>query len=83
VPAETRGAFEPSNAAQPAKGIGELDWQRSSFCGQHGSCVEVAEMRDGGVAVRHGEAADMSDVLFFNRDEWDAFVVGVKAGEFG
>jgi Domain of unknown function (DUF397) len=53
------------------------------LCGAHGSCVEVAETPDGRYAVRNGEASSSSPVLYFSGDEWEAFVGGVKAGEFG
>jgi hypothetical protein len=42
--------------------------------------VEVA-MTDGGIAVRDSKRPD-SPVLSYDRDEWIAFVEGVKAGEF-
>ena len=51
------------------------DYRRSSFCAS-GACVEVAHapdwtlLRDGGHAIR------------ISPDAWDAFVAGVKAGEF-
>jgi hypothetical protein len=83
VPAETSDAFGPGDRAQRTASTAELEWRRSSMCGQHGSCVEVAETPDGGVAIRDGEAAGAGPLLFFSRDEWDAFVAGVKAGEFG
>jgi hypothetical protein len=53
------------------------------LCGSHGSCVEVAQTSDGGIAIRQGEEPGTGSVLFFSRDEWEAFVAGVKAGEFG
>jgi hypothetical protein len=83
VPAETRDDFGPSNGAQSDTGIGELDWRRSAVCGAHGSCVEVARTPDGRFAVRNGEGPAAGSVLYFSREEWDAFVAGVKAGEFG
>lgn len=64
--------------------VTQLDWRRSSLCSTHGSCVEVAQTPDGGVAIRNGEIPGTATVpvLFFSRDEWEAFVAGVKAGEF-
>jgi hypothetical protein len=43
-------------------------------------CVMVAH-RDGTVAVRDSKDATRT-TLYFNEDEWRAFVLGVKAGEF-
>jgi Domain of unknown function (DUF397) len=57
------------------------DWRRSSFT-NNGTCVEIASLPDGRVAVRDSKDAD-SPVLTFNAAEWSAFVRGVKAGEFG
>jgi Domain of unknown function (DUF397) len=55
-------------------------WVRSRACSSDG-CVEVAQLGDGSVALRDskdvGKAAHV-----FDRDEWAAFVTGVKKGEF-
>jgi hypothetical protein len=80
VPEDSKDRFGLGDQPQP---LTELAWRRSSFCGSHGSCVEVADMPDGGVAIREGEAPGTGPVLFFSHDEWEAFVGGVKAGEFG
>jgi Domain of unknown function (DUF397) len=82
VPANTGDAFGPGSGAEPAKGM-EMAWRHSFLCGSHGSCVEIASLSDGGVAIRDGKAGAASPVLTFTQDEWAAFVAGVKAGEFG
>ncbi len=55
-------------------------WMRSRACSTDG-CVEVAHLADGSVAIR-----DSKDVRkpahVFDRDEWSAFVTGVKNGDF-
>ena len=55
-------------------------WIRSRACSSDG-CVEVAHLANGSVAVR-----DSKDVRkaahVFDRDEWSAFITGVKNGEF-
>ena len=57
-----------------------IDFRVSSFC-SFGSCVEVGCSPDGTVLVR--DTKDSSrHALTFTNDEWDAFVAGVKAGEF-
>lgn len=81
MPAESRDRFGPGDEAPPVTRGTQLDWRR--VCSVNGSCVEIANLPEGGVAIRDGKAAEMSDVLSFSRDEWDAFVAGVKAGEFG
>lgn len=55
-------------------------FQISTYCHQ-GGCVAVAALDNGSIAVRHAVASD-SLVLSFTPAEWDAFVAGVKDGEF-
>ena len=54
-------------------------WARSAFCSDS-MCVEVAHT-DGGVLVRDSKHPDR-EPLAFDRAEWDAFLAGVRAGEF-
>jgi hypothetical protein len=60
--------------------LSEMRWVRSRTCSSDG-CVEVAHLADGSVAVR-----DSKDVRkaahVFDREEWSAFITGVKNGEF-
>lgn len=56
-------------------------WRRSSFCNGAATCVEVAPLPDGWVAVRDAKEQD-GPVLIFSEVEFAAFVDGVKAGEF-
>jgi hypothetical protein len=55
-------------------------WIRSRACSSDG-CVEVAHLADGSIALR-----DSKDVRkpahVFDREEWSAFITGVKSGEF-
>lgn len=57
----------------------EIGWQTSKQCTSDG-CVEVHQCGDQFV-VRDSKDKD-GPVLTFTRDEWDAFVGGVKDGEF-
>lgn len=55
----------------------DMNWKRSSFCESNG-CVEVAvDDRVTYVKADHGP-----EILVFTAEEWNAFVAGVKAGEF-
>lgn len=56
-------------------------WRKSSFSGDQGSCVETAALPDGRVAVRNSNHPEAGTV-FFTRGEIDAWLKGVKAGEF-
>lgn len=57
-------------------------WSKSSFCATQ-SCVEVGDLPDGsGVAIRDSKSG-ASPILVFTMDEWESFLSGVKAGEFG
>lgn len=57
-------------------------FHRSTYCGA-GGCVEVAARPAGDVLVRDAKNAEPdAPVLRFTKDEWDAFLAGVLAGEF-
>ena len=64
--------------------MSKSDVRVSSFC-DRGDCVEVEFAPDGSVVVRStgapGEGASTPG-LEFTRQEWTAFLLGVKAGEF-
>ena len=49
--------------------------------GSGGNCVEVAQLPNGGRALRDSKDPD-GHILFFTLVEWDAFIIGVKRGEF-
>lgn len=58
-----------------------LTWRKASASANNGSCVELASLPDGGVAIRDSKHCD-GPVLIFTQDEWAAFVTGLEAGEF-
>jgi Domain of unknown function (DUF397) len=72
-----RSAVDPENVT-----AARMSWRKSSWCSTN-SCVEVADLPDGGVAVRDGKQPISAPVLVFSTQEWQAFISGVNAGEFG
>lgn len=66
-------------SAAPAARDNGVAFRISSYCA-HGGCVAVGVERDE-VVVRSSRIPD-SPVLRFTAEEWDAFVAGVRDGEF-
>ncbi len=56
-------------------------WIKSTSSYGNGDSVQVASLPDGGVGVRDSKDPD-GPVLAFTPAEWQAFLAGVKAGEF-
>jgi Domain of unknown function (DUF397) len=56
-------------------------WRKSSFSAHEGACVETAPLADGRIAVRNSNHPQ-AGVVLFTRAEMDAWIKGVKAGEF-
>jgi Domain of unknown function (DUF397) len=56
-------------------------WRKSSYSNPSGNCVEAATLVNG-VAVRNSRFPD-GPALVFTEAEWDAFVRGIKTGDFG
>lgn len=59
----------------------DVMWKKSVRSATNGNCVEVAALDDGQVGVRDSKHRS-GPVLVFTPDEWNAFVGGVKDGEF-
>jgi len=74
------GGASSANFAQPDLGSAvSFTWQKSSYCGYNGDCVEVADMGRQ-IGVRDSKAGSASPVLRFDRDAWAALVTGLKGG---
>lgn len=65
--------------------LASVAWHIStrSGSGGGGSCVEAGPLLDGSerFAVRHSKHPD-GPVIVYTHAEWDAFIAGVKHGEF-
>ena len=62
------------------RGKSALVWVKSSLSFAQGNCVQVAA-GDGAVIVRNSRDPEGPE-LAFTPGEWDAFLAGVKNGEF-
>jgi hypothetical protein len=56
-------------------------WRISSYSQNNGTCVAVADLPDGRVALCNSNHPD-GPVVLFSRSEMRAWIAGVKAGEF-
>jgi hypothetical protein len=62
--------------------LSRAGWFKSSFSnGQGGNCVEHAKLPDGSRVVRHSKHPE-GPMLIFTPGEWEAFIQGVRNGEF-
>ena len=60
---------------------GDPHWVKSSLSFSNGNCVEVADLPGSEVGVRDSKHIQ-GPVLRFTPDEWQAFLGGVRNGEF-
>ena len=57
-------------------------WIKSSFSGYNTDCVEISGISGEAVRVRDSKNP-RGGTLNFTTREWDAFIKGVRNGEFG
>jgi hypothetical protein len=69
------------NSGVPAGKLPSARWRKSTASNPSGSCVELAELPGGAVAVRNSRDAE-GPALIYPRDEMAAFLRGMKNGEF-
>lgn len=57
-------------------------WRKSSLSSGGDNCVEVGFGEDGAIGVRDTKQNGEGPVLVFTPSEWEAFLGGVRGGEF-
>ena len=60
--------------------IPETAWFSGRFC-NNSACVQVAHLPGGQVALRDSKDAAKAPHVF-DREEWTAFLAGVRGGDF-
>jgi predicted secreted Zn-dependent protease len=58
-----------------------LNWKKSSWSYANGNCVQVAGLSDSVIRIRSSRDVN-GPVLTFTAAKWDAFIAGVRNGEF-
>jgi Domain of unknown function (DUF397) len=65
----------------PATELRDVTWRKSRRSNSQGTCVELAGLPGGEIAVRNSRHPD-SPALIYTPAEMDAFIKGAKDGEF-
>lgn len=58
-----------------------VTWQKSKRSNSQGTCVEMARLADGAIAMRNSNFPD-GPALVYTQAEIDALILGAKDGDF-
>jgi hypothetical protein len=65
----------------PAFALRDIGWHKSRYSNPDGSCLEVAELPNGSIAIRNSRYPN-GPALIYTQAEMKAFLLGAKEGEF-
>jgi hypothetical protein len=71
----------PVHNGMPASALIGVTWHKSRCSSPQGECVELAWLTTGDVAIRNSRHPD-GPALVYTRAEIEAFIHGVKDGDF-
>jgi len=72
---------EATYNGMPASELTGVTWRKSRRSSPSGNCVELAQLADGGFAVRNSRHPE-GPALIYTAAEIAAFVAGARDGEF-
>jgi hypothetical protein len=73
--------MDEARNGMPASDLRDVTWRKSRHSNSQGTCVELASLPGGAIAVRNSRHPD-SPALIYSAAEMEAFLQGAKDGEF-